>query len=898
MNGRSKSSRLYCHYFQTTKSCKKEERCEFLHDETINFCPNESRCPIKAVHQEVPKRPQTEQKKERKSKKEKKEESKDDSATVENKKITVVKVFQPISFSATMVGWDEADIFREVKPIAVVEKKVESTTKKSFREKAERNQNKNDGKDKHFDENKGKRKEELKSEIKTNSEIPKNNQQNKSTNLKQKEIKSEQQEEIEETKQDYVKQTPKTVVIKKELPAQVKQFIDQYYPMNEEARNFITNFHFLKEDMNYFLPIFQNLFPKMELDLMFIVDCTGSMSSWIDAVKLEITGIVAAIRNQHHGSQIRVSFVGYRDYGDTERYSIFNFSEDLEKFQDFISKVQACGGNDAAEDVAGGFKNANSQNWKSQAKYAVLLADAPAHGIQYHGDKADFYDRYPKGDPDGVDLKKEFQNLIRKGVKLYAVEIMKSTNMMYDIFQKYNKEVNGQALDITKLGNSTLGFGQFISQTASQTLSQSYTKESKDDPEGAFFKAMKICQGMQTAQSVNFFDRYNFRTNTDQDEEQNQAKLNKNIKEITFKVSPSKGFNIPNSIQAMKAICHTYFIVQDKGVPINWRKPLVQNSSIKTSIRISTAPFAEGAMRYAFFAEDTLLKQNLVAKLNKKQNLNNPELDKEDMIKDLESQFLCQHIVNCFNDRVSEHVQTTANLKNFVHCFIYEIQNPENNYKYYSAENYIQGEYVKFNNNAGWTNLRFDEPGLLSQALSHFSYQLTEGYLMIVDLQGVGGLLTDPQIHCLDQHRFGAGNLGYQGMFKFFLSHQCNKYCQNLNLVHPNITEIPKNLKFFNNILTKPLDPKKQVFCMCDLCKVPFQTTAGYLYNKREQCFEKYCPSCDQKRQATLKSASCTSCKTTFKSSTYWFLMKRTDFPELCGPCRKLRRERMRAELK
>lgn len=35
----------------------------------------------------------------------------------------------------------------------------------------------------------------------------------------------------------------------------------------------------------------------MELDLMFIVDCTGSMSSWIDAVKLEITGIVAAIKN-------------------------------------------------------------------------------------------------------------------------------------------------------------------------------------------------------------------------------------------------------------------------------------------------------------------------------------------------------------------------------------------------------------------------------------------------------------------------------------------------------------------------------------------------------------------------------------------------------------------------
>jgi hypothetical protein len=32
---------------------------------------------------------------------------------------------------------------------------------------------------------------------------------------------------------------------------------------------------------------------------------------------------------------------------------------------------------------------------------------------------------------------------------------------------------------------------------------------------------------------------------------------------------------------------------------------------------------------------------------------------------------------------------------------------------------------------------------------------------MIVDLQGASGILTDPQIHCLDNKRFGSGNLGY-----------------------------------------------------------------------------------------------------------------------------------------
>lgn len=39
---------------------------------------------------------------------------------------------------------------------------------------------------------------------------------------------------------------------------------------------------------------------------------------------------------------------------------------------------------------------------------------------------------------------------------------------------------------------------------------------------------------------------------------------------------------------------------------------------------------------------------------------------------------------------------------------------------------------------------------MISQAFSHYSYQFTEGYLMVVDLQGASGILTDPQIHCLD----------------------------------------------------------------------------------------------------------------------------------------------------
>mgnify|MGYP000878725185 CR=1 FL=1 len=69
----------------------------------------------------------------------------------------------------------------------------------------------------------------------------------------------------------------------------------------------------------------------------------------------------------------------------------------------------------------------------------------------------------------------------------------------------------------------------------------------------------------------------------------------------------------------------------------------------------------------------------------------------------------------------------------------------------------------------------------------------------MVDIQGVGNVLTDPLIHCLDSHRFDSGNFGYEGILKFFMSHKCNKYCKDLNLIHPNEKSmVDEDYSFYN----------------------------------------------------------------------------------------------------
>lgn len=227
----------------------------------------------------------------------------------------------------------------------------------------------------------------------------------------------------------------------------------------------------------------------------------------------------------------------------------------------------------------------------------------------------------------------------------------------------------------------------------------------------------------------------------------------------------------------------------------------------------------------------------------------------EDLQKDVEAIFICQHIVNEFNEKIIPIVPDTRLLLNFVHTFIYEITDTKKHqYKYYYGENFIEGQYEKYNNNAGWYNANVNESSLISQAFSHFSWQLTEGYLLIVDLQGVSGLLTDPQIHCMKYNKFGKGNLGYEGILKFFFTHKCNHYCQKLGLINPKTEgQLPKHFSFFEDQIEEPQNPYKQINVLCDLCRQPFQMSAIEVYKKHVDSQEKYCGSCDIKRKNSMK---------------------------------------------
>lgn len=99
----------------------------------------------------------------------------------------------------------------------------------------------------------------------------------------------------------------------------------------------------------------------------------------------------------------------------------------------------------------------------------------------------------------------------------------------------------------------------------------------------------------------------------------------------------------------------------------------------------------------------------------------------------------------------------------------------------YCMEQLIEGDYVKYNSNSGFVqgdDLLRNTP----HAFSHFTWELTKGLKICVDVQGVGDLYTDPQLHTLDGEGYGEGNLGLRGMALFFRTHECNALCRRLGL--------------------------------------------------------------------------------------------------------------------
>ena len=119
---------------------------------------------------------------------------------------------------------------------------------------------------------------------------------------------------------------------------------------------------------------------KELIELLFVIDTTGSMGDEILFLQSEITDVVNKVKLANSNIKIRLGIIVYRDKGDEYLTKVNDFSEDIESQVGFLNKQYASGGGDYEEAVQEAFLKAKNMQWSDlSTKIIVHVADAPAH---------------------------------------------------------------------------------------------------------------------------------------------------------------------------------------------------------------------------------------------------------------------------------------------------------------------------------------------------------------------------------------------------------------------------------------------------------------------------------------------------------------------------------------
>lgn len=121
---------------------------------------------------------------------------------------------------------------------------------------------------------------------------------------------------------------------------------------------------------------------QTQLDLLFLLDATGSMSDEIEKLKVSMASIADEIAALPEAPDVRFALVAYRDQGDQYVVRPFDFTTRLGAFQRELARVYAAGGGDTPEDVNSALHTAvHEMSWRPEetVRLAVLVGDAPPH---------------------------------------------------------------------------------------------------------------------------------------------------------------------------------------------------------------------------------------------------------------------------------------------------------------------------------------------------------------------------------------------------------------------------------------------------------------------------------------------------------------------------------------
>ena len=146
---------------------------------------------------------------------------------------------------------------------------------------------------------------------------------------------------------------------------------------------------------------------KVQLDVVFVIDTTGSMSDEIERIKSTLLTVTAKVQNADRPVDLRYGAVLYRDIGDEYLTRHTPLTTDLKGFDAKLQGIRADGGGDGPESYNQGLAVAvGEMDWRQDAaKLVFVVADAQPH-MDYEND---------------VDYARVSQAALAEGIRIHTV---------------------------------------------------------------------------------------------------------------------------------------------------------------------------------------------------------------------------------------------------------------------------------------------------------------------------------------------------------------------------------------------------------------------------------------------------------------------------------------------
>ena len=217
------------------------------------------------------------------------------------------------------------------------------------------------------------------------------------------------------------------------------------------------------------------------------------------------------------------------------------------------------------------------------------------------------------------------------------------------------------------------------------------------------------------------------------------------------------------------------------------------NLPLTIEFNIAKEPFGKGGFREVFKATSKMPEFHGQQWVVKRYLVSAVDIIKQTVEQHTKKVVQMQMLARNFAQKLEQELKQAGNLEvygptlSYKRIYMGRIHG-ESDDDWVTVEEYIDGEFTKYVNNTGKPCGIDSDIRKKCESLAHFSYEHSSGNLMVVDMQGSGHTLFDPEIASKElvqgeELLFSTGNLSVTAINCFIEHHpDCNLYCTILGL--------------------------------------------------------------------------------------------------------------------